>query len=116
MQRIVAMGAALATLGVGLGLGSGVAAAATTPSTTLSQPGAAKCAAIQDKIAQVPGIQQRIRTRVDALRRRIDGGGSPRRRARVAAILQPRIDRLEQLSRRLAAQVALADRICARVT
>jgi hypothetical protein len=116
MQRIIAVGVACATLGLGLGLSVAVATAATDAPTTSPQPGPARCAAIQEKVAQVPGIQQRITARIDALRRRIDDATNPRRQARRSAVLQPRIDRLEQLSRRLDAQVALAQRLCGRVT
>ena len=124
MQRIVAVGVAWATLGLGVGLSAEVASAApaaaaptAAPATApRPRPGPARCAAMEAKVAQVPGIQQRISARIDALRRRIDDATNPQRQARRSAVLQPRIDRLEQLSRRLDAQVALAQRLCGRVT
>ena len=122
MQRIVAVGVACATLGLGVGLSAEVVSAApataapTATPATAPRPGPARCAAIEAKVAQVPGIQQRISARIDALSRRIDDATNPQRQARRSAVLQPRIDRLEQLSRRLDAQVALAQRLCGRVT
>jgi hypothetical protein len=123
-HRIVATALVCATLGLGLGLGAGVAAAADPPTTvtppaspaTPVRPGAAKCARIEDRVAEIPGIQQRIHDRIDALEQAIADVVRPGRRARVAARLQPRIDKLEVLSRRLDAQVALAERLCGRVT
>jgi hypothetical protein len=115
MQRFVATGLACATLVLVLGLGAGVAAAADAPRPSTAS-GPAQCARLQERIAQVPGIQQRIRAQIDTLERRLDAVADPQRQARLAADLQPRIDKLEQLGRRLSAQVALAERICARWT
>jgi hypothetical protein len=100
------------TLTLAASWGGGVAAAAARPGTVEAAGTSPSCAQLQERIDHVPALKRRIQNRVDALRSRIARAARPARRARLTALLQPRIDRLQELSRQLAQQVAAAQRRC----
>jgi hypothetical protein len=70
------------------------------------------CARLQARAARVPAFQQRIRDRIDTLEARVAAVRDDTRRARVAAQVQTRTDRLQRLTDALSEQVAAAQRLC----
>lgn len=108
IPRIVATTVAAVVLVTGAGIAG---AAEGTPRPT-ADARAGYCAQLQGRVAQTPGIQDRIANQIDLLEQQIDRIANPQRQAEASARLQPRIDKLEELSARLAQQTALAQRLC----
>lgn len=73
----------------------------------------AVCRRLEARLAEVPGMRDRIRNQVRTLEERIAEVGDPRRRARVAARLASRLANLRTLDERLTAQVVDAESRCA---
>ena len=111
VSRMVATTAAIGALAIGLSAGGAAAADGRTPLSGDAR--AAKCAQLQERIAQTPGVQARIQAHIDEIQATLARIKDPQRRAEASARLQPRIDRLETLSTRLAQQTTLAQRLCA---
>lgn len=90
-----------------------VAAPAAGASTARAGSGAqARCAQIERRLAEAPALLRRITDRIDELQSQLDAVRDPRRRARLAAVVEPRIERLQRLSEQIDRQVAAAERLC----
>ncbi|GMU78745.1 MAG: hypothetical protein AMXMBFR46_15390 [Acidimicrobiia bacterium] len=101
--------AGLVVVGLGIGIASADGGSGRPALPEARDPA---CVLLQARAGEVPGIQARIEAHVDDLEARIAGTRDPGRRTRVAARLQPRIDRLHELAAALTARAADAARRC----
>jgi hypothetical protein len=106
------MASALAVGVLATVLSAGTAGAADGRPKPIAEQRAAKCAQLQERIAQTPGLQARIQSHIDGIQAELGRIKDPRRRAQVEARLQPRIDKLATLATRIGQQTAIAERLC----
>jgi uncharacterized protein YlxW (UPF0749 family) len=94
----------------------GGASAAVAAERPAGEGRAARCARLAERVGQVPEIRARIGSRIDQMEQRVADATPAERQAKVAARLEPRIERLRGGDTRIADLAARAQQRCAGTT